>query len=133
MKKTILSLSVFLLAALGTALAQEPDSLSVLREMNEIHDDSDTTMMLVRPMDTIDTPDKYVKIVLFNDHTWDYIELERPDIDTTGLFEDWDIESIHTYRDRIGGSAAGRYHPSFCRAFHRPSQFDFQDAEGPSA
>ena len=60
MKKTILSLSVFLLAALGTALAQEPDSLSVLREMNEIHDDSDTTMMLVRPMDTIDTPDKYV-------------------------------------------------------------------------
>lgn len=99
MKKTILSLSVFLLAALGTALAQEPDSLSVLREMNEIHDDSDTTMMLVRPMDTIDTPDKYVKIVLFNDHTWDYIELERPDIDTTGLFEDWDIESIHAYRD----------------------------------
>ena len=99
MKKTILSLSVFLLAALGTALAQEPDSLSVLREMNEIYDDSDTTMMLVRPMDTIDTPDKYVKIVLFNDHTWDYIELERPDIDTTGLFEDWDIESIHAYRD----------------------------------
>ena len=99
MKKAILSLSVFLLAALGTALAQEPDSLSVLREMNEIYDDSDTTMMLVRPMDTIDTPDKYVKIVLFNDHTWDYIELERPDIDTTGLFEDWDIESIHAYRD----------------------------------
>lgn len=99
MKKTILSLSVFLLAALGTALAQEPDSLSVLREMNEFPDESDTTMMLVRPMDTIDTPDKYVKIVLFNDHTWDYIELERPDIDTTGLFDDWDIESIHAYRD----------------------------------
>ena len=50
-------------------------------------------------MDTLDTPDKYVKIVLFNDHTWDYIELERPEIDTTGLFEDWDIESIHAYRD----------------------------------
>lgn len=99
MNKTILTI-LFLLAALVTAQAQEPDSLAnPFREMNEINDESDSTMMLVRPLDTLDTQDKYVKIVLFNDHTWDYIEFERPDIDTTGLFEDWDIESIHSYLD----------------------------------
>ncbi|MBR1538320.1 MAG: peptidoglycan DD-metalloendopeptidase family protein [Bacteroidales bacterium] len=100
MRRFFSALSILFLAAFGTAQAQDPDSLFTrVVEMNEIHDDSDTTMMLVRPMDTIDTQDKYVKIILFNDHTWDYIELERPDIDTTGLFEDWDIESIHAFRD----------------------------------
>ena len=98
MKKSIVSLLVLLLAACGVAFAQEPDSLRVW-EMNEDHDDADSTMMLVRAIDTLSTPDKYIKIVLFDDHTWDYIEMERPDIDTTGLFEDWDIESIHAYRD----------------------------------
>ena len=100
MKHIIVSLLVLIVSAIGVAFAQEPDTLSVYPpELEEIHDDSDTTMMLVRPIDTLDTDDRYVKIVLFNDHTWDYIELERPDIDTTGLFENWDIESIHAYRD----------------------------------
>ena len=80
--------------------AQEPDtSYFTHPEMNEVHAEGDSLMMLVRAIDTLNTPDKYVKIVLFDDHTWDYIELERPDIDTTGLFDDWDIESIHAYRD----------------------------------
>ena len=101
MNKIISVLSALLLSSAALLHAQDPDSLyNRIQEMNEIHDDSaDTTMMLVRAIDTIDTQDKYVKIILFNDHTWDYIELERPDIDTTGLFEDWDIESIHAYRD----------------------------------
>ena len=97
MKKIIVSLFV-LFTAVCFAWGQEPDSLRFF-ELNEDHDDADSTMMLVRAIDTLATPDKYVKIVLFNDHTWDYIELERPDIDTAGLFEDWDIESIHAYRD----------------------------------
>lgn len=101
MNKIISVLSALLLSSAALLHAQDPDSLyNRIQEMNEIHDDSaDTTMMLVRAIDTIDTQDKYVKIILFNDHTWDYIEMERPDIDTTGLFEDWDIESIHAYRD----------------------------------
>ena len=80
--------------------AQEPDTSYFSHpEMNEVNDEGDTTMMLARAIDTLPTPDKYMKIVLYDDHTWDYIELERPDIDTTGLFEDWNIESIHAYRD----------------------------------
>ena len=99
MKKIIISLLILFAYAMGSASAQEPDTLDFRHEMNEIEDEADSVMMLVRPIDTVDTEDKYMKIVLFNDHTWDYIELERPDIDTTGLFEDWDIESIHAYRD----------------------------------
>lgn len=99
MKKIIFSLLFLMQAALCPLWAQEPDSLLVLPEMNEINDEADSSLMLVRAIDTIDTGDKYMKIVLFNDHTWDYIELERPDIDTTGLFNDWDIESIHAFRD----------------------------------
>ena len=100
MKRLFLSLILLLSAALCQLFAQEPDSTYFQQlEMNEVNDEADSTLMLVRPMDTLDTPDKYVKIVLFDDHTWDYIELERPDIDTTGLFEDWDIESIHSFRD----------------------------------
>lgn len=99
MKKTALLL-LLLCAPLAAALAQDPDTLDYSRfDLNEIHDEADSALMLVRPLDTLDTPDRYVKIVLFNDHTWDYIELERPDIDTTGLFEGWDVESIHAYRD----------------------------------
>ena len=97
MKKFVLML-VLLCTGLGAALAQDPDSTDLF-QLNELHDDSDSALMLVRPLDTIDTQDKYVKIILFNDHTWDYIELERPEIDTTGLFDNWDIESIHAYRD----------------------------------
>lgn len=100
MKRSILFLAALLFAAVSVSRAQEPDSTYFqYGEMNEVHDDADTALMLVRPLDTLDTQDKYVKIVLFDDHTWDYIEMERPDIDTTGLFEDWDIESIHAYRD----------------------------------
>ena len=57
MKKSIVSLLVLLLAACGVAFAQEPDSLRVW-EMNEDHDDADSTMMLVRAIDTLSTPDK---------------------------------------------------------------------------
>ena len=100
MKHTILSLLVLLCVASGAAWAQEPDTTGAyFPDLEEFHDDTDSTLMLVRPIDTVDTDDKYVKIILFNDHTWDYIELERPDIDTTGLFDNWDIESIHAYRD----------------------------------
>ena len=90
----------FLLLSTFRLSAQEPDTSYFSHpEMNEVNDEGDTTMMLARAIDTLPTLDKYMKIVLYDDHTWDYIELERPDIDTTGLFDDWNIESIHAYRD----------------------------------
>ena len=98
-KRSVLIL-FFLLLSTFCLSAQEPDTSYFSHpEMNEVVDEADSSMMLAKPIDTLATPDKYVKIVLFDDHTWDYIELERPDIDTTGLFDDWNIESIHAYRD----------------------------------
>ena len=51
------------------------------------------------PIDTLKTNDKYVQIILFDDHTWDYLYLEKPDIDESELTENWDNVSIHAYKE----------------------------------
>ena len=51
-----------------------------------------------RAIDTVDTDDKYLKIIIYEDFTWSYIDLGRPEIDTTGFFENWDEETIHTLK-----------------------------------
>lgn len=50
-------------------------------------------------IDTLDTKDKFTKIVIFEDFTWSYIQLEKPDIDEESLTENWDSERIHAYQD----------------------------------
>ena len=53
----------------------------------------------VFPMDTISTVDKYTKIILFSDHTWEYMDLGRPVIDSAGMYEGWDTEIIHSFKE----------------------------------
>lgn len=50
-------------------------------------------------IDTLNTDDKYKKVILFDDFTWEYLELERPQIDEDLLTEDWESVSIHAYKD----------------------------------
>jgi len=50
-------------------------------------------------IDTIDTRDKYTKIVLYKNFTWQYIELDRPNISDEDFQDDWDTENIHAYKD----------------------------------
>ena len=50
-------------------------------------------------IDTLNTEDKYKKVILFDDFTWEYLELERPQIDEDLLTEDWESVSIHAYKD----------------------------------
>lgn len=51
-------------------------------------------------MDTISTADKYLKVILYSDYTWEYMELPRPAINEAELMdEDWDNVVIHAYRD----------------------------------
>jgi len=50
------------------------------------------------PMDTLDTGDKYVKVILYSDHTWAYLDTGRPVIDTAGFFEGWDTGEIHAFK-----------------------------------
>ncbi len=62
---------------------------------------ADTTSMQAenQAIDTVDTDDKYTKIILYSDHTWQYMELDRPNISDDDFADDWDSESIHAYRD----------------------------------
>ncbi|MCQ2973809.1 MAG: peptidoglycan DD-metalloendopeptidase family protein [Bacteroidales bacterium] len=57
------------------------------------------TLHLKTAIDTLTTNDKYVKVVLYNDNTWEYIEQGRPNISDEDFEEDWDSESIHINRD----------------------------------
>lgn len=72
-------------AMLQASLAQNADTASISSELQAI--------------DTLDTDDKYTKIVLYGDHTWQYMELDRPNISDEDFQEDWDSESIHAYKD----------------------------------
>lgn len=50
-------------------------------------------------IDTIDTKDKFVKILLYEDFTWNYIDLGRPVIDEATFYEGWDTDEIHAFKD----------------------------------
>jgi murein DD-endopeptidase MepM/ murein hydrolase activator NlpD len=52
-----------------------------------------------KAIDTVNTNDKYKKIVLFEDYTWKYIELERPNISDEDFQDAWEQEQIHAYSD----------------------------------
>ncbi len=49
-------------------------------------------------IDTIDTDDRYSKLVLYADHSWRVIDLGHPTIDEEDFEENWDNEAIHAYR-----------------------------------
>lgn len=48
-----------------------------------------------RAIDTLDTEDKFTKIVLFDNQTWNYLDIGRPVIDEEIIDSLWDNEQIH--------------------------------------
>ncbi len=50
-------------------------------------------------IDTLDTKDKFTKIVLFADHTWEYRDMGRPVIDTAGFYDDWNNKVLHAFKN----------------------------------
>lgn len=50
-------------------------------------------------VDTVDTPDKFTKIFLFSDHTWEYFDLGKPVINDSIINILWDTDKIHPYSD----------------------------------
>lgn len=51
------------------------------------------------PFDTIDTENKFRKIVLFDNGTWVYFDLDMPVLPDTLDSDHWDTDCVHTYRD----------------------------------
>ena len=47
------------------------------------------------PFDTIDTKDKFSKVILFDNGTWSYYNLEKPEIPDSLSTDFWDTEAIH--------------------------------------
>ena len=50
------------------------------------------------PFDTVDTPDKFTKIILYSDHTWRYFDTGRPSIDTAGFYVGWTTDTLHAFK-----------------------------------
>lgn len=51
------------------------------------------------PFDTLDTDDKFQKILLFDDNTWAYFDITKPILPDTLDTEHWDTEQVHSYLD----------------------------------
>lgn len=80
------------LAASLAAGAQESDTVISAAELAKVESNAEA-------IDTIDTRDKYTKIVLYKNFTWQYIELDRPNISDEDFQDGWDTDNIHAYQD----------------------------------
>jgi len=57
------------------------------------------TKTIKSAIDTISTEDKFKKIILYEDFTWDYLNLEKPKIDDEeDFYEYWDTDKIHAFK-----------------------------------
>ncbi len=73
--------------------AQSPDSLDV-NAGNDFNVDADSP----RVIDTLDTDDKFVKILMYENYTWAFVDIGRPIIDTVGFYDGWDSDRIHAFK-----------------------------------
>lgn len=56
------------------------------------------TLTTATVLDTLDTDDRYTKLVLYADHSWDLVDLGHPTVDEEDFEENWDNEAIHAYK-----------------------------------
>lgn len=73
------------------AVAQEPDDIDENDDLIPDH--------LPEVIDTIDTDDKFVKILLYDNKTWDYTDIGRPVIDDTNFDTLYWNNKIHSYKE----------------------------------
>ena len=89
------------LSAMTVAMAQvSDDEAQVPDEEQGIGSDEQTIPdFLPEAIDTVDTDDKFVKIVLYNNKTWDYIDMGRPVIDDNDMDTLFWNNNIHSYKE----------------------------------
>lgn len=76
-----------IIATIASAQQIENDSLSSISER-----------IPADVVDTLPTNDKYTKIVLYADHTWEQVDLGRPHIEEEDFEDNWDNAKIHAYK-----------------------------------
>lgn len=78
--------------------SQAPDTTSV-EERIENEEDIELEGSIPVPFDTLDTDDKFQKILLFDDFTWAYFDITKPILPDTLDTDHWDTEQVHSYLD----------------------------------
>lgn len=56
------------------------------------------TLSTAQVLDTLDTDDRYTKLVLYADHSWDLVDLGHPTVDDEDFESNWDNDVIHAYK-----------------------------------
>ena len=72
----------------------EPDNEDN-EETEEEEEEGNVTGAIPTPFDTLDTDDKFRKVVLFDDNTWLYFQLDKPEIPDSLDTEYWNTDIIH--------------------------------------
>lgn len=99
MRKYFLLLSLLMLPVL-TLRAQNEVTAANAAEVVAEPDTVETQLLTpALAIDTLDTEDKYMKIVIYENFTWAYFDLGHPSIDTAGFYEGWDPEKIHAFKN----------------------------------
>lgn len=90
-----------LIPVLGMLVFSRPASAQHYFEISSNRSDEDSIDFVLQHKDVVDTlptHDKYLKIVIFDDFTWEYFALPKPVIDTSGFFDGWTSEMIHAFK-----------------------------------
>lgn len=99
MHRYFLLLSLLMIPAL-TLRAQNEVTAAAAAEVVAEPDTVETQLLTpAQAIDTLDTEDKYMKIVIYENFTWAYFDLGHPSIDTAGFYEGWDPEKIHAFKN----------------------------------
>ncbi|MBQ7639384.1 MAG: peptidoglycan DD-metalloendopeptidase family protein [Bacteroidales bacterium] len=99
MRRYILLLTLLMLPVL-TLRAQNEVTSARSAEVAAEPDTVETQLLTpAQAIDTLDTEDKYMKIVIYENFTWAYYDLGHPAIDTAGFYEGWDPEKIHAFKE----------------------------------
>ena len=91
MKKTLFVAFAIIIAIHCNLNAQKTDI--------DISSFSKDTVNRPLAIDTLDTNDKYTKLVLLNNLTWRFLFIERPKIDSSSIYDKyWDTKTLHAYK-----------------------------------
>lgn len=66
---------------------------------NEDLDENDDSGSIPMPFDTLSTDDKYLKVILFDNGSWLYYEIPKPDLPDFISNDHWMTDQVHAYYD----------------------------------
>ncbi len=90
---------LFTLTLLSSAVYAQENNTQDYSALEAITDFSGDVAFPKAAIDTVDTKDKFTKIILFNDHTWELWDLGKPVINEEDFYENWDTDKIHAYKE----------------------------------